>query len=338
MLRELLLALALVALLGVGSTLAASASASFAPAAVSWNAALIGSPNVTLGAPIAVRVTGPPSGTFNVTLSGQPPLVAAPIFTQAYVEPNASAVLKANATATGASLTASVPTAGLAYGPYSLTVSNTSLGFEFAAFAVGLVQGVNGTYLWQLYNVTLARQQYLSGQVANLQGQIAKYQADVNGFFAVLATTLVGLPLSFYVYLRARDGNRPAQRMVEAFERVYHAIFKRSATSDPWDPLRSPPTTPSANPERVWVLTGFPQCAGCVIPMTVTEANDHGASEHGLAASAVRPRLRRSRGAQKHIETTRTTEVAPARRLVRKAVADAVSDGDAYAEMLAGGA
>lgn len=325
----LLLAAAALSLLVVaGSTPAAPAS--WAPAVVSWNAELVGSPNVTLDSPIVVRVTGPPNGTFNVTLAGEPPLVALPIFSQAYVEPNVTT----NATL-GASVVASIPTRGLAYGPYSLTVSNTSLGFEFAAFAVGLVEGVNGTYLWELYNVTLARQMDLSKQVAALNAKIAGYQADVDGFFGALVATLLGLPLSFYVYLKARDGHRPAQRVVDAFGWLYHALFKRSATSDPWDPLRPPPSTPAANPDRVWVLTGFPDCGACVIPMTVPEAREHGAREHGLAAAEVDRRLRRSRGAQKHVEETRVA-LAPARRVVREAVRETV-DGDTYSRMLAGG-
>lgn len=330
MLRELAAALALAAVVALLVTTASPAAASVAPDSVSWAAVLAGPTNVSLGAPIAVEVSGPPNGTFNVSLMGQPPLTSDVIYSHSYIEPNVSK----NATL-GASVTVAIPTYGLAYGPYSVDVSNTSLGFEFASFGVALVQGVNGTFLWQLYNITLARQQSLSGEVAALHAQIAGYQADVDGFFYALMAVLIGMPLSFYLYILSREGYRPAERLFQWLGSGWHVAFTRPGTSDPWDPLRSPPTTPQANPERVFVITGFPRCGACLIPMKHAEAIEHAGKEHGLAPAIAETRLKRSLGAQRRIEEARN-EAGPARRIVKRAVRETI-DADAYLRLASEG-
>ena len=327
MLRETLAAATLLFLLSASLALAAPVSPS--TGMVSWNASDASGRNVSLGSPIAVLVSGPPNGTFSVTLAGAPPLTTATVFCADDTLRNVSA----NAT-TGATELVRVPTGGLAYGPYTVSVSNVSLSFVFASFPVSLVLGVNQTqdtarydYLWAQYNASLARQESQAGVIDAMLTQVN----ILYGVIEILAATVVGciVSLVYVYYLKSRLDwlrNWWERRKLGWFD-----LWHRPANRDPYEHVRREAPRIAPDPAAVWVTKPglYRDCHDCALPMRKEAKVAHLRLVHRNRAAEASVEMSRPQ-----IEdVARTTVRAPA--ATRKAVARSIkesrrSDSRAY--------
>ena len=274
MLHELVAALALLAVVAATSGVALAATPPLSPAAVSWSAQMLGGENVSLGSPLSVGVWGPPSGTFNVTLAGAPPLSTAVFFAHSYTEPNRTS----NATL-GALVTVSIPTSGLAYGPYSLAVANTSLGFEFAAFTPHLDPGVNATYLLgqllyleSLYNATRLSEMNQAATIVNLENMVTGLEYTVLG-------VAIGCVVAV-AYWRTGESWGLARRGIEGVRDYLHGATTSVPNSDAWRslPLREQVGAPDAS--RTYISRAYLRCALCLMPGARAEKERHLVVDH----------------------------------------------------------
>lgn len=322
MLRELLAASFLLLVLSS----AVAAASPVAPSAVAWRAEMLGSGNVSLGSPISFVVYGPPSGGFNVSLAGAPPLSSVVFFAHSFTLPNSTT----NATL-GASEVVSIPTTGLAYGPYSLVVANTSGiagggGFEFAAFSPHLVPGVNATvlvgqilYLESLYNATRLSEMQQADQIAHLDNL-------VTGLEYTLVGVAVGCVLAVAWYTTGDSWGAIGDKIRWGLAALQNLV--RSAPNSNSCNMRGPNLVSPPDPEAVWYVRAFRLCPACPIP-DVREAKIRhlmtGHPGHPMKREAAERLVERSIPEEKRIASVTRTPLLT-RKAYRKAMKHARID------------
>lgn len=242
-----------------------------------WAGTLVGK-NVSLGSDIKVLVFGPPNGTFNISVEGQPFNHTFPILSQAFSLPN-----KTTNSTTGASMLVSIPTPQkeFTYGGYEIRMENTTDAMPFGYFDVTLVSPVNDTklasnvaVLWLYLNISLARERSLLNQQGLLENQVEEL------FWVVIGAVILNVAI---VTITRSPVSRT--RFAKAVRRGFHGAFYENNDSDPWSADSGLPNEiPVVDPTRIWVSRLYPDCDECSIPTSQSEKILHLKKAHRLAA------------------------------------------------------
>lgn len=279
MLRELLLALALVA---VVVTVPALASAQATPG---WSAA-IANYSVPLGNPIDVQVMGPPNGSYAVVVNVQPFNSSAPAYA------NVSRLPATASLANGSALAEfQVPTANLGIETVMLTLTNTS-GGTFATFYVAL-NDQGGPIEAQVQQLAY-EQLVLNAREQSLLYTQGQYR-DWMLFTVAVSLTATGANIALTYLTRTAAQEK---RLVKAMKRSAARVTERDIGVSAMPGVDEPEYFLMADPRALFAVA--PEiCDACRIPRTRPAAFQH-ATEHGLSPEEANARVVASEMGERH--------------------------------------
>lgn len=233
---------------------------------------------------MALEVSGPPNGTFIVSVNVQPFNTTSPVYENVSEMPASASLPNGSAV-----LQIFVPTGSLGVELVMVTLSNATSGV-FGTFYVGVLDGSVTQRLNQ-------QQNDLNENASRINALLGDRNLYRNWMVTAIAFTTVLDGFLLYVIFATRTAAREKRWVKKQSQAVGNfAKVKPSVDATPGHEI--PTRTLTGNPSAVWVLRP-PLCEVCRIPQYREVIADHGAA-HGLTAGEVARRLSASDEGRRH--------------------------------------
>lgn len=267
MLREVLLSVMLLGLLGI------AVHASAAPA-VGWSASLSGP--VAQGSLMVIQILGPPDGNYSVAVDVQPFNSTTPVLMQYLTMPSYAAL--SNGSALGE---ARVPTTNLGAEMVQVVLSNNSTG-EFAMLYVQIQPG--GPELAALSTQVQQLQFDLNENASRLQSLLYLRQEVQNWAIFAVAWSSALAALLFYAMFATRSSARE-RRFLHVLGKIPK---KRTYIETDW--VKEEPLPVLLSDGTSLFVLNPPVCETCRVPQQRSQLRRH-AAKHRLPPEEIEARI-----------------------------------------------